>query len=647
MSLTIRTPLGFWAALVLLGIAAACTPTTSPSPEPAADTPTVELPTVTPADTPVLVPFPTALPPTATLLPETPTPSPAATGSRPFPAAPVVQVIAPANNLQVSVNQTVFVVAAAAGENGIVRVDLSADGVPIHSEAPSVPVPSFPAIMPWTPTQLGNHLLRIVASDTNNLVSAPEEVTVTVIPDGRRPVSVILFPIGTPQVELGNVLQVQAAATDETGIVQLDLWVDNVLYTYVTPQGAHSLPTFSTTFAWMSSGLGLHNLVVRAHDTQEQTTDSAPLKVFVVDTHAPVLSVTLDRTSTLAGEPITVTIAAVDIGGIQRVELWTGREISGTFPSSNPSRQTYMTVQFPWQSGNPGDYQLAARAYNANGSMREYPAQTVSVLRPGQPTPTRPPGPTPTRTRTPRATPTPSLQPPAGPSAEIVQPADHFANLWPVRVVFAGRGNTELDRIELWGYYAGQLNPQLICSAEAHATTQKAAQCDWSPPDAGTVFLYAQAVDIYGQVGRSAPISGYVGVPGPPTITPTPASLAGRWSATTQTGVYVLTLRPVGTAIRGDFKVVGANLSGGEVSGRIPYGQIKGDRVTFHVDFAPVPLATSTPSPDSPTVAPPTNASAPLPALDFDCGVDPAGAMLDCKTKDSRGQSGAAQFRRQ
>ena len=91
-------------------------------------------------------------------------------------------------------------------------------------------------------------------------------------------------------------------------------------------------------------------------------------------------------------------------------------------------------------------------------------------------------------------------------------------------MTFAGRGSSELDQIELWGYSPGQLNPQIICTIDAHASTQKAGQCDWNMPSAGVVYLFAQAMDLYHQVGRSAVISGFIGAP----LVPTPTTTAGR-----------------------------------------------------------------------------------------------------------------------
>jgi hypothetical protein len=110
----------------------------------------------------------------------------------------------------------------------------------------------------------------------------------------------------------------------------------------------------------------------------------------------------------------------------------------------------------------------------------------------------------------------------------VLSPSDRFSGSSPLRVTFAGRGNSELERIELWGYYSEQSNPQIICTIDAHASTQKTGQCDWNMPSAGVVYLFAQAIDIYHQSARSTPISGFIGVPLVPTLIATPTATVGR-----------------------------------------------------------------------------------------------------------------------
>jgi hypothetical protein len=155
--------------------------------------------------------------------------------------------------------------------------------------------------------------------------------------------------------------------------------------------------------------------------------------------------------------------------------------------------------------------------------------------------------------------------------------------------------------------------------------------------------LFAQAVDIYRQTGRSAAIAGYVGAPSLPLPTPTPVSLNAKYNATISNTPYALTLRQNGTVIRGDLKIA-------DNEGRITSGALKGDRVTFHVDFTPTAAPTSAaPITSTTTLTATVSASATsfVAAIDFDCGTDGNGGTLTCAFKDSRGRSGNIVFRRE
>ena len=259
----------------------------------------------------------------------------------------------------------------------------------------------------------------------------------------------------------------------------------------------------------------------------------------------------------------------------------------------------------------------------------------ISLLRPGQNTPTTAPTITPTRARV-RATATPRSQPPAAPKAEIVTPSNQFSQPLPLRVIFSGQGNAELERIELWAASPGLPAPQIICSIDSHASTQKSGQCDWTAPTAGVVTLFAQAIDIYHQVGRSDPITGYIGVPNLPTLTPTPQIFSARWTAATSQGPMTAILRQTGTTLRGDFKMAGV-----EAPGRITTGNVKADRLTFTVDFASATTPTSAATPPATEIPGATALT-----MDFDCVADVIAGTMSCTYRDSRGRTGAAFFRR-
>jgi len=610
-----------------LTIAVGCEPlppTPLPPPPSATSTPTATRVPATATNTPAVVSFPTAAPNqtvTATLS--------APLTQRASPVLPLVQLTSPVSNTQISVNQTFNVVVYAAADSGIARIEVTDDGVSVRVENAPASAPSqvFSAIIPWTPTQIGNHVLRAVAYDTNNRASSPDEATVAVTTDTRKPTSIIVYPIGIPQVEFGSALQIYGVATDEVGVTQVDLWVDNQIYTYLAAPNANGQTAFSFVFSWLALSPGTHIFFVRAHDNQDQTNDSAPLKVLVVDTQTPSINVSFDRMNAPVGESISVTVSALDASGIQKIDLLSGKEIVSSISSPSPARQTWLTSQVVLQNPNPGDYSIVARVYNANGNSKDSIPQIVSFLRPGQITPTPVLTATPSRPRA-RATATPSSQPPPAPKVDITLPTNPFSQAAPLRVTFNAQGNAELERIELWSVYPGQAMPQIICIIDAHATTQKTGQCEWTPPTQDWLTIYAQAIDIYHQVGRSPMISGFVGIQSVPTPTATPQTISSRWTAATSQGPMTATFRQTGTTLRGDFK-----MSGIDTLGRITAGTIKTDRLTFTVDFS-----TST------TFTPTTDTAL---TMDFDCAIDMNAGTLTCTYRDSRGRTGAAFFRRE
>jgi len=485
--------------------------------------PTPNIPTATPApptSTPVRIAFPTFTPTVEPTFAAMPTALPTIASANPRGTLPLVQLVSPIANTQISVHQTHYVVVYAADDNGITRIELMVEGVLVRAENAPTPAPRiFSASLPWTPTYTGTHTLRALAYGVGNRAGVSEEVSVTVLQNARRPSVLITAPVGLPQIELGNILHIHGVATDEVTVTQVELWVDNQLYTYLTPPPTDNPTVFPFVFTWPALMPGTHTFLVRARDQQEQTTDSTPLRVLVVDTHSPIVQMWAERTSALVNEPITLTVTALDVSGIQRIEFLNGKEIFYTAKSSHPTRQTALTAQVVWQSASPGDFQIGARAYNANGNVKDTPMQTISILRWGQPTPTPLPTLTPTRARTPRATATPRAQPPPPPTVEIISPHDHFSGSAPLRVTFSARSNAELERIELWGQLSGQLHPQLICALDARASTQKTALCDWNVPIAGMVSLFAQATDAYRQTARTAPITGFISAPPLPAAT--------------------------------------------------------------------------------------------------------------------------------
>jgi hypothetical protein len=324
-----------------------------------------------------------------------------------------------------------------------------------------------------------------------------------------------------------------------------------------------------------------------------------------------------------AFEPIVVTALAVDADGIARVELWADNEIvaRAASPQSLTPTQTAFLTTLAWASNTPGDHVLFLRAFDANGKSADSPEQIIHVRRAGE----RPSSETPTivlgtPTRTPRPTVTPPLAPPPAPSINVLQPTDHFAVTLPASLRFrvTAKAKAELDHLELWAYYQGETTAQVIAVLDAKGTTEKTMEFEWSPPEAGVVYLFAQVVDVYGQISKTPTLAGVIVSAPVPTITPSAPDIGGEWEGESDGSVMRLTLTQVGIALRGDLTLTRA---GGEiVQGKIVSGSVNlSARVALFVDFAPMVLT-----------------------IQYDCMLSDDRAGLECHYEDSTGAAGDA-----
>ena len=121
------------AAPVLLLTIASCAPIAAPAPRNETATPAQAV------ATPPLVAFPTAasetaVPPTTSLTSTLTSPSLAA-------SLPIVQLVSPISNTQISISQTTYFVAFAADDNGIARIEFFDDQTLVKTETAPTPAP--------------------------------------------------------------------------------------------------------------------------------------------------------------------------------------------------------------------------------------------------------------------------------------------------------------------------------------------------------------------------------------------------------------------------------------------------------------------------------------------------------------------------
>jgi subtilisin family serine protease len=187
---------------------------------------------------------------------------------------PTVAIVAPAAGATVS--GTIAVTASASDAVGVVSVDLYVDGALFATDT------SAPYTFIWNTgaVSIGAHALYASAVDAagNRANSTPMTVTVT---DTTAPT--VAFSAPGSGATVSGTTTVMVSASDNVGVVKVDLYVDNVFYATDT-----SAPY---SFAWNTTtvSLGSHTLKAVARDAAGNTaTKTITVTVTTPPNRAPV-----------------------------------------------------------------------------------------------------------------------------------------------------------------------------------------------------------------------------------------------------------------------------------------------------------------------------------------------------------------------
>jgi subtilisin family serine protease len=192
----------------------------------------------------------------------------AAASNTPSPdtTAPVASITSPTNGASVSAGISVAV--SASDNVGVSRVDLYVDGVFYGSDT------TAPYSFYWDTTQIGNgtHTLAAVALDAagNSGASASVSVSVNnapVVADTQPPVVTINSPANTTGP---NKLSVSVSATDNVGVIKVQLYLDGTL----TATDTASPYSFSVNTSKLARGT--HTLQAKAYDPSGNVGVSSP-----------------------------------------------------------------------------------------------------------------------------------------------------------------------------------------------------------------------------------------------------------------------------------------------------------------------------------------------------------------------------------
>jgi hypothetical protein len=545
--------------------------------------PTTQGGTPIPPPTQISEATPTSLPLQPTQIPNLPSPTP---GGEANP--PTVQLLAPTQGVQLTVNQSINVVSLVSDDAGVRLVEFYADNVLFNTLTPPNNPTTYQAVFPWGSAQIGQHTLFVIAYDMYNNASAPATVSVNVNADTTGPQVSILAPPSPQNVSLGAQLNIQTAATDDAGVTQLQMLVDNQPYSQVNSQNPRGQNPFAATFVYAANAPGAHTILIRALDAAGNIGNSNALTVNVNDNTPPSVNTNYSRYNVRQNEQVIVYTNASDAAGIQRVELWADGNLYNVYNAPNPRAQTSLAIQQIWASDAPGNHTLFVRVFDVNNQSTTTPATNIFVRTPEQPTWT-PTAFIPTRTPYPTRTPPPVIPPP---NCQIESPNTNFRVEQPnsIRIRWLCDAQGGMALMQVFYQYSGVMATQ-IEQVQGDGQTQQRGELEWAPPAPGAVDVFVTALDRLGQRGESPHIPGIVEAQRPPTIPPPPTAapergISGRWRGQVDNGAFLIELEPrIGCsetqcAYGGTFEDTRENVRG-EIN-----GQFDGSALTLNVEGA-------------------------------------------------------------
>ena len=211
----------------------------------------------------------------------------------PRDSPPIVVILSPPEGARVPLGQDVPVRSRASDDRGLARVELLVDGGVYRTYEAAGQI-AVEVVQPWRATAPGPHTLLVRAYDDAWQMSAPAQITVFVdqgmpvpvptspqppFPDTIPPAVHIVSPPSGQQVSSGQRLDVVISASDNVGVLAMELWVDG------RPVGSESLPiprqTWQWVASWSSTATGRHEMIARARDAAGNVGQSSVVSVIV------------------------------------------------------------------------------------------------------------------------------------------------------------------------------------------------------------------------------------------------------------------------------------------------------------------------------------------------------------------------------
>lgn len=287
-------------------------------------------------------------------------------------SAPAVSMTSPANNATVSGN---FVISANATDNvSVAGVEYYINGG-LSFTSTTAPY-NFNAVT--TAADDGTYTLFAKAYDAaGNLgQSTPIQITIKnstdktiTVADTTAPTVSISSPANSSTVS--GAVTVAASAADNIGVSKVEFYVNNILKSTDT--------TSPYSFSWntVAQANGSYNLATKAYDVagnmKQSTSVAVTVNNQVIDTTAPVASITSPANNSTVSGGLTISASATDNVGVSKVEFYINDVLSST---STAAPYVFSGVT---TAADNGSYTITAKAYDVAGNVGESSPVLITV----------------------------------------------------------------------------------------------------------------------------------------------------------------------------------------------------------------------------------------------------------------------------
>ena len=178
---------------------------------------------------------------------------------------------------------------------------------------------------------------------------------------------------------VGQSVNVQSVATDNSGVARVRLFVDSALLQ--TTAGRAGQRILQANQAWRPGTTGSHTLTVVATNVFGLNSPPASTVVNVTQATPPQVEITQPTGTTViqAGQVFDIQSTATSTAGVTRIELWSDGQLYTSTTAGSAGWQTPFSVTQPWSSTTTGEHTLFVRAFDSLGRWVDSGGLTMGV----------------------------------------------------------------------------------------------------------------------------------------------------------------------------------------------------------------------------------------------------------------------------